>query len=207
MRVYMMNKPQGFITARRDRTSHTVMTFFPDDLREALHPVGRLDADTAGLLLFTDDGKLDDLLMQPERRVEKEYFFYAFGDLPPEACRRLEEGILLPGREKPTLPAKVHLEGGCRVEDVKALLPAERRRQYLKNPSGRVTAATLTIHEGKKHQVKRMLRAVNCKIFYLERRAVGDLRLDPALKPGEYRLLTQGEIALLLRDVRKENNF
>lgn len=204
MRVYMMNKPQGLITAKSDRTRKTVMELFPPDLYDALHPIGRLDIDTAGLLLFTDDGRIDNLLMQPKRHVEKEYFFYAFGELSEEAITRLENGMQIPGEEEPTRPAKVKLLETCHVDDVKDFLPLFRRQRYLKNPAGPVTGATLTIHEGKKHQVKRMLRALDLKIFYLERRAVGSLRLDPALKQGEYRLLTEEEMTSLLSDIRKE---
>ena len=204
MQVYMMNKPQGLITAKGDRTRKTVMELFPPALYAALHPIGRLDIDTAGLLLFSDDGKLDNLLMQPERHVEKEYFFYAFGELSEDAIRTLEGGMMIPGEEVPARPAKVRLLETCRVDDVKDFLPVFRRQRYLKNPAGRVTGATLTIHEGKKHQVKRMLRAVDLKIFYLERRAIGALRLDPSLKPGEYRLLSEEEIRLLFENAGKE---
>ena len=84
---YMLNKPRGLLTARRDARCETVMRCFPEALQQTLHPVGRLDKDTEGLLLFTDDGMLDVLLLRPERHVEKEYEYRAFGHLDEAALR------------------------------------------------------------------------------------------------------------------------
>ena len=85
---YMLNKPRGLLTARRDARCETVMRCFPEALQQTLHPVGRLDKDTEGLLLFTDDGMLDMRLLRPERHVEKEYEYRAFGHLDEAALRR-----------------------------------------------------------------------------------------------------------------------
>ena len=85
---YMLHKPRGLLTAKRDARRETVMSCFPEALREMLHPVGRLDRDTEGLLLFTDDGMLDVRLLRPEQHVEKEYEYRAFGCLPARSCLR-----------------------------------------------------------------------------------------------------------------------
>ncbi|MFR5762522.1 MAG: pseudouridine synthase [Oscillospiraceae bacterium] len=92
---YMLNKPRGLLTARRDARCETVMRCFPEALQQTLHPVGRLDKDTEGLLLFTDDGMLDVRLLRPERHVEKEYEYRAFGHLDEAALRQLETGVVL----------------------------------------------------------------------------------------------------------------
>ena len=98
---YMLHKPRGLLTAKRDARRETVMSCFPEALRETLHPVGRLDKDTEGLLLFTDDGMLDVRLLRPEQHVEKEYEYRAFGHLHDDAMRQLETGVfLLAGRSR-----------------------------------------------------------------------------------------------------------
>ena len=196
---YMINKPAGCITACRDEIRRTVMEYLPPDLARVLHPVGRLDLDTHGLLILTDDGKLDQAMMHPERHVEKEYFFYAIGELTEEKIRRLESGVPIDEDGRLTRPAKVTPDGTYKVSEIRDFLPELRRQRYLKNPDGPAFSAYLTIHEGRKHQVKLMLRAVNCRITYLERTAVAGIRLDPALAPGEYRELNGDELAVICR--------
>lgn len=100
---YMLNKPRGLLTARRDARCETVMRCFPEALQQTLHPVGRLDKDTEGLLLFTDDGMLDVRLLRPERHVEKEYEYRAFG--------HLDEAALPPGAYRPLTPEELHALG------------------------------------------------------------------------------------------------
>lgn len=95
MVYYMFNKPMGCVTARHDELHKTVMDYFPEEQRLRLHPVGRLDLDTEGLLIVTDDGKLDGLLMQPGRHVEKQYFFRALGNIDEDKARLIESGIAL----------------------------------------------------------------------------------------------------------------
>ena len=107
---YMLYKPRGLLTAKRDARRETVMSCFPEALRETLHPVGRLDRDTEGLLLFTDDGMLDVRLLRPEQHVEKEYEYRAFGLLDETAMRQLEEGVLLLEGQPLSLPARVQAE-------------------------------------------------------------------------------------------------
>lgn len=198
---YMLNKPRGLLTARTDPRRETVMVCFPAELREALHPVGRLDKDTEGLLLFTDDGMLDVRLLHPEHHVEKEYEFRAFGTLTQDDLRQMERGVVLPATGEMTRPARAQLLQYSTIGESEAYLPEFRREKYLKNPQRPVTAAKLWITEGRKHQVKLMVKAVGAHVFYLRRLAMGPLRLDAALAPGQYCALTEEEVRMLLEDV------
>ena len=194
---YMFNKPKNCVTARRDELKPTVMDYFPEEWRDKLHPVGRLDLDTEGLLIITDDGRLDNRLMQPRRHVEKKYFFRALGHIDDEKARALESGIELYHKDYVASPAKFELVGYSRVRDNLELIPVMHRSKWMKNPDGDVTAGFLTITEGKKHQVKLMVKSVGCRVFTLERVKVGGLELDKSLKPGEWRELTESELTLL----------
>ena len=166
--------------------------------RETLHPVGRLDRDTEGLLLFTDDGMLDVRLLRPEQHVEKEYEYRAFGLLDEKAMRQLETGVLLLEGQPPSLPARAQLLAHTSIGESAPYLPERFREKYLKNPARPVTAGKLWITEGRKHQVKLMIKAVGGHVFYLKRLAIGSVRLDEALRPGEYRPLTAEELAALM---------
>ena len=198
---YMLNKPRGLLTARTDPRRETVMVCFPEELREALHPVGRLDKDTEGLLLFTDDGMLDVRLLRPEHHVEKEYVFRAFGTLTQDDLRQMERGVVLPATGEMTRPARAQLLQYSTIGESEDDLPEFRREKYLKNPQRPVTAAKLWITEGRKHQVKLMVKAVGAHVFYLKRLAMGPLRLDASLAPGQYRALTADEVRMLTEDV------
>lgn len=167
---YMLNKPQDVVTATKDNVSRTVMDLFPASLRKNLFPVGRLDKDTEGLLLITDDGELAHRLLAPNKHVDKTYLVGIASELTKEACHTLENGVDI-GEERLTGPAKVQV------------LNAEQ--------------ILLTIQEGKFHQVKRMLKAVDNQVISLKRIQFGPLSLDEALHPGEYRELTDSEVALL----------
>ncbi|MBQ8508844.1 MAG: pseudouridine synthase [Clostridia bacterium] len=193
----MFHKPKGCVTARRDAVRPTVMDYFPEEWRDLLHPVGRLDIDTEGLLILTDDGHLDNRLMQPKRHVEKCYFFMAVGDVGEEGARRFREGVELYQQGVNSCPAVYEELRRTTIADVKDWLPEFRRSRYLKNPGGAVTVGRLTITEGKKHQVKLMLKSVGCTIFYLKRERVGGLTLDESLAPGQWRELTEAELAAL----------
>ena len=197
---YMLNKPRGLLTARTDPRRETVMACFPEELREALHPVGRLDKDTEGLLLFTDDGMLDVRLLRPEHHVEKEYEFRAFGTLTQDDLRQMERGVVLPATGEMTRPARAQLLQYSTIGESEGYLPEFRREKYLKNPQRPVTAAKLWITEGRKHQVKLMVKAVGAHVFYLRRLAMGPLRLDASLAPGQYRALTEDEVRMLTED-------
>ena len=195
MLYYMFNKPQGCVTARSDMIHKTVMDYFPPELAAKLHPVGRLDKDTCGLLILTDDGDLDFKIMQPDRHISKTYFFYAAGTMDDEKKQRLESGIAMAGFISKS--AVFTFNNVYHMRDLEQFIPGELRERYMKNPDGSAFSASLTIHEGKKHQVKRMLEAVNCKIFYLRRDSIGMLRLDDDLEQGHFRPLTDEEVSML----------
>jgi 16S rRNA pseudouridine516 synthase len=195
MLYYMFNKPRGCVTACSDEVHRTVMDYFPHELREKLHPVGRLDKDTCGLLILTDDGFLDQKIMQPRSHVSKTYFFYAIGSMDGEKQSRLREGIAMSGFI--TGSAVFRLIKEYRIADLEDFMPEYRRERYMKNPEGAAFVASLTIHEGKKHEVKRMLEAVGCRIFYLRRESIGGLSLDQSLPEGSFRPLTEQELELL----------
>lgn len=194
MRYYMFNKPGGCITARRDEWHKTVFDYLTDLDTEGLFPVGRLDKDTEGLLIITDDGQWNEKLMQPSMKVPKRYFFCATNPLSKEAKARIESGVeILEGAPK-TSPAKLEIieEGYYRDLEDKAeydlpkdLLPT----RY--NPM--VSFGYLTIKEGKKHQVKRMLRSEGSRVLFLRRVSIGKLELDWNLPKGGYREMTENE--------------
>ena len=170
---YMLNKPSGYVSATDDNTAPTVLSLLKGAPGKDLFPVGRLDKDTEGLLLITNDGALAHRLLSPRHHVDKTYFVRADGAVTEDDCSRLEAGVDI-GEDRPTLPAKA------------ALLS-----------SGPVSEVELTIHEGKFHQVKRMFQAVGKPVLYLRRLSMGSLMLDETLSPGQYRPLREEEIAAL----------
>ena len=174
---YMLNKPQGVVSATEDRLHTTAVELITERKRGDLFPVGRLDIDTEGLMLITNDGELAHRLLSPRKHVDKRYLAVLEGELPKDAARRFSEGIVLEDGTK-TLPADL----------VKADAAADE-------------AVIVTIREGKFHQVKRMFEALGCRVTYLKRLSMGSLKLDERLKPGEYRPLTEEEL-LDLRDGR-----
>lgn len=201
MCTIMLNKPAGYLTARSDRTRPTVMELLSEELQD-LHPVGRLDMDTEGLLLLTDDGTLDPLLLRPEAHVEKRYFFRAFGRLDKAAFAQMATGVELEGTGVISLPARAWLEGYSTIGACEALLPPKKHNHLMKNPGRPVTEGWLVIREGRKHQVKLMVKAVGGHVFTLKRLSIGGLTLDPALLPGQYRALTAEEMEALLQGKR-----
>lgn len=195
----MFNKPKGCVTAKRDSLSKTVMDYFPEDIREELHPAGRLDKDTEGFLIITDDGSLTFHLMRPEHHVAKTYFFYAIGTLTDEKIKSIAEGVNMTGRDIPALPAKIRLLSEGVITDIADLLPDSKKERLLKYPAQKVFSGEITIEEGKNHQVKKMLRAIGCCVVYLKRTDIGGVSLDEKLPSGEYRELTEEELAILRR--------
>ena len=164
----MLNKPAGYLTATEDRSAPTVMDLIPDEMRKpGLAPVGRLDKDTTGLLLITDDGALAHGLLSPKRHVDKIYLAWVDGTGTEEDCAAFARGIVL-GDGTKCLPARLELvePGLCRV----------------------------TVREGKFHQVKRMLASRNLPVTALKRVKMGPLALDEALSEGAVRSLTAAEI-------------
>lgn len=196
MRYYMFNKPRGCITACSDPRHKTVMDYIPEDEREGLFPVGRLDKDTEGFLILTDDGKFCFHVNEPEHHVEKTYFFYARGTLDDEKIKALEEGVNIRiVKDHLTAPAKIEKLGEATFRDIAHLLDEDEAKLRLTRRGDiPVTAGKITITEGKKHQVKKMAKAVGMYIVYLERVAVAGIPLDEDLPRGEFRPLTEEEL-------------
>lgn len=167
---YMLNKPAGVVSATADTTADTVVSLLKDVPVRNLFPVGRLDKDVTGLLLLTNDGELAHRLLAPGRHVDKTYQVTLEHPLSQGDILRLEQGVDI-GEKKPTLPARIS------VIDNDTVL--------------------LTIHEGKYHQVKRMLLAVGNGVRKLKRVSFGGLQLDQNLEEGAYRELTREEIERL----------
>ena len=172
VQYFLLNKPAGCVTATRDNLSETVMSFLPDNRRDDLFPVGRLDKDTEGLILITNDGQLAHELLSPRKHVDKTYFAVIDGEVREEHKQLFLEGLDI-GDEELTMPAKLEI---------------------LK--SGEVSEIELTIQEGRFHQVKRMFEAIGTKVTYLKRISMGPLVLGD-LKPGEVRILTNSELESL----------
>lgn len=174
---YLLHKPAGCVSATNDNVHRTVMDYIHSDRIKELFPVGRLDIDTEGLLLITNDGELAHQLLVPSKHVEKTYFARIDGEVTEEDAEKFSVGVDI-GEDKPTRPAKL---------------------QILK--SGAQSEVELTICEGKFHQVKRMFHAVGKEVTYLKRISMGSLTLDPSLSKGEFRPLTKGEIDELKKGV------
>ena len=195
---YMLNKPMGYITACRDERRKTVMDLFPPEMRDGFFPVGRLDKDTEGLLLITDDGRLNHSLLSPENHVVKTYLFYAVGDIDVERFSQLEEGAkVFPGKDYTTSPAMVKILGRKTIGEIIDLLPSSYASLARRKPDKFVIFGEITITEGKKHQVKHMVAYAGGKVIYLKRVAMGSLTLDASLEKGCYRPLTEYELEKL----------
>lgn len=189
----MINKPSGVVTAVTDKSSKTVMDCFPQEIRKGLFPVGRLDRDTEGLLIVTDDGDFAFRMLRPEFGIEKRYFFRAFGEISKEKIEKLSTGGFLYGNEEAARPAFIDEIVLSTVEHDLEHIPEKDRAHCIKNPGGATFSAVITVTEGKRHEVKLLLKSIGCKIFYLQRVAMGRFVLDPVLKPGEFREFTPEE--------------
>ena len=185
---YMFNKPIGCVTARTDDRYPTVMDYFKELDNEKLSPVGRLDLETEGLLIITDDGKWNQLMTRPEHKKEKCYEFYALGEITEELRQQLERGVKVIGSDKLTAPAKLNLTEFTVLKEVLPLLPEMLQEKHRHNrPCHIVPKGTIIITEGRKRQIRRMMKAVGCLVLYLKRISMGDIILDPDLKPGEWK--------------------
>lgn len=162
----MLNKPQGVVSATSDKEYYTVIDLINDYRYLDLFPVGRLDIDTTGLLLITNDGQLAHDLLSPKHHVDKTYLVKTLNPLTNEEIKTLEKGILIDNEL--TLPSTIEEVDSCLYK--------------------------FTIHEGKYHQIKRMVEYCFNKVISLKRISFGPLTLDPSLKEGMYRLLTNEEI-------------
>ena len=168
----LMNKPEGVVSATEDGKDKTVIDLLPDDIRKTdLFPCGRLDKNTLGLMLITDNGDLAHRLLAPKSHVEKKYYFRSKFCLTDEESKRFENGLVLDDGYE-TKPAKIELWGEG-------------------------NEGIITLVEGKYHQIKRMLDALGNKITYLERISFGPLRLDEDMERGAWRYLSDDEIAAL----------
>ncbi|MBE5951672.1 MAG: pseudouridine synthase [Lachnospiraceae bacterium] len=185
----MFNKPVGCVTARRDDRYPTVMDYFKELHNDNLSPVGRLDLETEGLLIVTDDGKWNQEMTNPTFLKEKTYEFWILGNITTEKKQELEEGVKVIGSEIKTAPAKLEIrEEGLILSNVLPMLPEQLQRKYAHNrPDHPVTKGIITITEGRKRQIRRMMKAVGCLVIYLKRISMGEFILDETLKPGEWK--------------------
>ena len=170
-RYFMLHKPQGYVCASKDKTNMTILELLSEDNLDTLHAAGRLDIDTTGLVLITDDGQWSHRVTSPKSDCKKTYYIETADPIDQNTVELFREGLKLKGEMRPTLPAQLTL-----IHE---------------------QAARLIISEGKYHQVKRMFAAVGNKVDLLHREQIGEIVLDDDLAQGEYRELTDSEIAIL----------
>lgn len=173
-RYLMLNKPPGYVCANHDSENPTVIDLLDDHRKEELQIVGRLDKDTTGLVLITDDGHWNHKITAPTSNCQKTYFVTLADPISPETSILFKDGVLLDGEKKVTSPAELELLNSHQ--------------------------ARLTISEGKYHQVKRMFAAAGNKVVSLHREKIGNLVLDSTLAIGKYRSLTPQEIQGVFND-------
>ena len=170
---FMLHKPQGYVCSHDDGDYPTIYQFFEPPLSSKLHSAGRLDVDTTGLVLLTDDGQWSHRITSPKHQCEKTYLVTLADPVENHYAPACEEGILLRGKKEPTKPAKLEVLDDYNVN--------------------------LTISEGRYHQVKRMFAALGNKVVALHRWRIGNVELDESLEEGEFRPLTQEEIDNLVK--------
>ena len=176
---YMLNKPAGVVSATKDEEDRTVIDLIDDNIKD-LFPVGRLDKDTEGLLLLTNDGALAHNLLSPKKHVDKKYYAHIEGIVESKHIDMFKKGLNI-NNEYTTKEAKLEMVD----TDIET----------------NISKVYVTITEGKYHQVKRMFKAIGMKVIYLKRISMGRLELDKSLAVGEYRKLSEEEVDLL-----KNNN-
>ena len=177
---YMLHKPAGVLTATMDKKQKTVIDLLDKTARKDLFPVGRLDKDTEGLLLITNDGALAHDLLAPKKHVDKQYYAKVKGMITQKHIEAFAKGVVIDG-EYQTMPAVLEIVRAA--ADMSEIL--------------------VTIREGKFHQIKKMFLATGSEVLYLKRLAMGTLRLDETLEAGAYRPLTEEELADLQRITKK----
>jgi 16S rRNA pseudouridine516 synthase len=168
----MLNKPDGVVSATYDPNKETVLDLMPEYSKMGVFPCGRLDIDTEGLLLMTNDGKLAHNLLSPVKHVDKKYYVEYTGEFKDSYFKRIESGIEIDDYISKPGKAELIEPGKCYI----------------------------TIHEGKFHEVKKMFEALDMTVTYLKRVEFKNLVLDESLKPGEYRKLTESELEGLLNE-------
>lgn len=171
-RYFMLNKPEGYVCANADSTHPSITTLLDEPSAYLLHSAGRLDVDTTGLVLLTDDGEWSHKITSPKKKCPKQYLVTVKAPLDNALIDMFRAGLQLNQEKALTAPADLIILD-----------------EY---------TATITIHEGKYHQVKRMFAAVNNRVIQLKRLQIGQLCLDNSLEEGEYRALTEEEINLFL---------
>ncbi|WON75586.1 16S rRNA pseudouridine(516) synthase RsuA [Serratia sp. UGAL515B_01] len=168
-RYFMLNKPQGYVCSTDDPDHPTVLYFLDEPVAYKLHAAGRLDIDTTGLVLMTDDGQWSHRITSPKHHCEKTYLVTLEHPLAADTAQQFEQGVQLHNEKDLTKPARLE-----KIED---------------------NLVRLTLSEGRYHQVKRMFAAVGNRVIELHRERIGAITLDDDLAPGEYRPLTEDEIA------------
>ena len=168
-RYFMLHKPEGYVCATKDRTHHTVLDLLHEDNLEALHIAGRLDVDTTGLVLITDDGQWSHRVTAPRSDCTKTYLLRTAEPIGEQAVEQFARGLFLREEKERLKPARLEIIGSHN--------------------------ARLTISEGRYHQVKRMFGALGNAVVKLHRERIGSIVLDPQLSAGEYRALTETEVA------------
>lgn len=169
----MLNKPTDYISATEDKYHQTVIDLMPEYSHYDIHPVGRLDIDTEGLLIMTNDGQLTHDVLSPKNHVNKVYYAKIDGEVTEETVEAFKRGVIIDG-DYETMPAQLKILKQSDISEIE-----------------------LTIQEGKFHQVKRMFKSQNMTVTYLKRIQMGGLPLDATLELGSYRELTKDEIKLL----------
>lgn len=173
MKYYMLHKPAGVVSATNDKKGKTVLDLLDAKLKKDMFPVGRLDKDTEGLLIITNDGDLAHRLLSPKKHVDKVYYAKVDGVVTQKDVEIFAEGMDI-GNEEVAKPSKLVILKSDEISEIE-----------------------LTIQEGKFHQVKRMFHAVGKEVVYLKRLSMGTLKLDETLEPGKYRALTEEEVEAL----------
>lgn len=187
-RYFMLHKPYGCVTARRDDRYSTVMDLFSELDCPDLSPVGRLDRQTEGLLFVTNDGMWNRAMTRPEFAREKVYTFTVLGDLTAEKAARLEQGVLLQGDDRPTQPAGVQITGRTVLSEYLDRLHPEVRAATCHNRADHpITFGQITISEGRNRQIRRMMKVVGCVVLELKRISIDGMVLDPDLWPGQWK--------------------
>ncbi|AOV96474.1 16S rRNA pseudouridine(516) synthase [Edwardsiella hoshinae] len=171
-RYFMLHKPEGYVCSTNDPDHATILYFIDEPMAEKLHAAGRLDLDTTGLVLLTDDGQWSHRITSPRHHCEKTYLVTLARPLDPQTAVQFAQGVQLHGETALTKPARLEV------------LDAQQVR--------------LTISEGRYHQVKRMFAAVGNHVVALHRERIGAIALDSTLAPGEYRALSDAEVASVL---------
>ncbi|RKU28997.1 pseudouridine synthase [Candidatus Poribacteria bacterium] len=183
-RIYiMLHKPAGYITTRHDERGRPTVMDLLTDLPKSIYPVGRLDLNTEGLLLFTNDGQFANRMMHPRHEIEKTYLAWVNGVPNNRSLDRLRNGVKI--QKGITSPAKIKL--------LDANLSTSETISDKRNRNGKISKLRISIHEGKKRQVRLMFKAVGHRVIRLKRTRVGSLSLGN-LQQGQYRYLTPAEV-------------